>query len=142
MPRRRKHIHRPCPICLIPHLLKHAQISCQRVRSARHIDDSLCFHCCHGLDECLGTSGSWRDHEDYVYGVTGCGHLHHEFGGIVTIEAYVFDIITFGVLDSIADGVGVQLYADDFFGFGCGDDADGSDSAVGIQYALVAGQAS
>ena len=32
-------------------------------------------------------------------------------GGIVTIEAYVFDIITFGVLDSIASALGRALAA-------------------------------
>ncbi len=117
MPRLRKHIHRPCPFSLIPHLLKHAQISCQRIWSARYIDDSLCLYCCHGLNKRLGTSGSWRVHEDYIYGVTRCGHLHHEFGCIVAVETDIFDIVTFGVLDSVADGIGIQFYADDFFGF-------------------------
>ena len=140
MPRLRKHIHRPSPVSLIPHLLKHAQISCQRIWSTGHINYRLRFHRCHGLNKRLGASGSWRVHEDDIYGVAGCGHLHHEFGSVVAVEAYVFDIITFGVLNSVADGVSIQFYADDFFGFGCGNDADGADSAVGIQYSLIAGQ--
>ena len=49
-------------------------------------------------------------------------------------------MVSFGVCYGIADGVRVQFDADDFSGVSGRNEADGSDSAVGIHDALVSGQ--
>ena len=53
----------------------------------------------------------------------------------------VFDLVSFGVCYGIADGVRVQFDADDFSGIAGCDEADGSDSAVGVHDAFVSGEA-
>ena len=50
-------------------------------------------------------------------------------------------MVSFGVCYGIADGVRVQFDADDFSGIAGCDEADGSDSAVGVQDAFVSGEA-
>ena len=49
-------------------------------------------------------------------------------------------MVSFGVCYGIADGVRVQFDADDFSGIAGCDEADGSDSAVGVQDAFVSGE--
>lgn len=50
-------------------------------------------------------------------------------------------MVSFGICYGIADGVRVQFDADDFSGIAGCDEADGSDSAVGVQDAFVSGEA-
>ena len=50
-------------------------------------------------------------------------------------------MVSFGVCYGIADGVRVQFDADDFSGIAGCDEADGSDSAVGVHDAFVSGEA-
>ena len=68
------------------------------------------------------------------------GHGDHEGAGVVLVEGDVFDLVSFGVCYGIADGVRVQFDADDFSGIAGCDEADGSDSAVGINNGLFSGE--
>lgn len=79
-------------------------------------------------------------HEDYVGFFAFFGHGDHEGAGVVLVEGDVFDSISFGVCYGIADGVRVQFDADDFSGIAGCDEADGSDSAVGVHDAFVSGE--
>ena len=61
--------------------------------------------------------------------------------GVVLVEGRRFDLVSFGVCYGIiADGVRVQFDADDFSGIAGCDEADGSDSAVGVHDAFVSGE--
>ena len=139
--RPRKHVIPPCLFRLVSVFRQIPQISCQCLRIAGNVDY---FFRSEGYDRgqegFIAACSRWV-HEDYVGFFAFFGHGDHEGAGVVLVEGDVFDLVSFGVCYGIADGVGVQFDADDFFRVAGCNEADGSDSAVSVHDALVSGKA-
>ena len=141
MLRSAEHIDRPCLLCLIPVILKQLQIPGQGFGGAGDVDDAFGFYLRDGADEGLCAAASGRIHEDDVDGFTAGGHVDHEGARIVAVKLYIFNRVSPGILHGIPHGVLVEFYADHGSGPGAGNEADGSDPAVGVEHRLSAGQA-
>lgn len=135
-----EHIHGLDLLDFVAVLSEVLQVAGEGLGVAGDIDHLLGSKSADGAHEVLVASGAGWIHEYGVHLLAFGGHIHHELAGISVIEVDIFGIIHFCVADGILDGVGIHLNTNDISGLLGGDDADGADSAVGIDDGLLAGK--
>lgn len=116
------------------------KIASKRFGVARNVHNAFRTEPEYGFEKLLITSRAGRIHEHDVNMCLLRGHLNHIFAGIRCREPAVFDFVAVCICNGIPHGIPVQLNTDHLLCVGTGNQADGADSAIGVQNGFLSGK--